>query len=356
MRASARVPGKAVLTGEYAVTDGVPAIAMGVDRYACVELTTDDIDSFHIRAPQLEIDALRFEIGPGRRVEWQTDHPQWSRFAMTAGWIERLLGETEPGTLAPFRLQIDTAELFLEHQGEQIKLGLGSSAAVLVGLDQVLADYLGRESDQSSQHTLDRLLPIYRDGQGGQGSGIDLACSIFGGLIEFRGRSPGPEIRPTRLPAGLELLFVWTGQSASTPDLLARYRDWQQRSPARFERWIAAAASNIDQVREALDAGDAPALIELFRAYGRAMSTIGGFMGVDLTPGVHRALMEQADRLGLAAKPSGAGVGDLALVAGNDPRAMERMRQWLRDHGHPALVLSPASAGARLDGCGDRRS
>jgi len=353
MRVRARVPGKAVLTGEYAVTDGLPAIAMAVDRSARVELTTDAIDEFHVCAPQLGIDALRFEFGPRGRIEWQTDHPRWSRFSMTAGWIEHLLAEVEPGALAPFRLQVDTAELFLEHQGRRIKLGLGSSAAVLVGLDRVLATYLGRNADASANETLARLLPVYRDGQGGQGSGIDLACSIFGGLIEFRIGSSGPEVRRCELPAGLELLFVWTGQAASTPELLARYRAWQHRSSDRFERWIETAGSNLDRVRQALVAGDAQAVVELFRAYGRAMSTIGGFIGVDLTPGVHRALMEQADRLGLAAKPSGAGVGDLALIAGADPRAMARMRQWLSDQGHPALALSPADAGAGLHAGGD---
>jgi phosphomevalonate kinase len=265
---------------------------------------------------------------------------------MTAGWIERLIGDVVSKSLAPFRLVIDTAELFLQHEGREIKLGLGSSAAVLVGLDKVLADYLGRSGDSSPHDTLGRLLPIYRDGQGGQGSGIDLACSIFGGVIEFEARPSGPRVRPRELPAGLELLFVWTGQSASTPALLAMYRDWQRQTPDRFARWIESAGDNLDRFRQALTAGDASAMVELLRAYGRAMSTIGGFMGVDLTPGVHRALMEQADRLGLAAKPSGAGVGDLALIAGVDSRAMERMRRWLSDHGYPALALSPASAGA----------
>ena len=353
MRVRARVPGKVVLTGEYAVTDGLPAIAMAVDRYALVELTTDAVETCHVHAPQLEIEALGFEIGPQGRIDWQTDHPQWSRFSMTAGWIERLLDGVEPGSLRPFRLGIDTSELFLEHRGRRIKLGLGSSAAVLVGLDRVLSAYLGRNRDSSPQETLGRLLPIYRDGQGGQGSGIDLACSIFGGLIDFESGSAGPEVDPCERPDGLELLFVWTGQSASTPELLASYRAWQRRSPERFARWLEEASSNLDRVRRALAVGDGSALVELFRAYGRAMSTIGGFMGVDLTPGVHRALMDQADRFGLAAKPSGAGVGDLALVAGTDPRAMARMRQWLSDQGHPVLALSPAREGVSLDVGGD---
>lgn len=341
-----RAPGKAVLMGEYAVTDGLPAFAVAVDRFADVALTPCAHDQAGLSAPQVWPESIGFRIGEGCALDWETDSAGWSRVRWTAGLIDRLIDVLNPSRLEPFRLRIDTASLFIEHEGQRSKLGLGSSSAIAVGLFAVLAKHLAGGRSLAPDAVLTTLLPVYQDAQGGQGSGIDLAAAIHGGLIEFRNRQGETSARALEWPEGLMIDFVWTGKPASTPKLLAQYREWQKARPHQAARWHRMADNLLEAGRAALGRGDAEELLGLLGEYGRGMSTMGRWMGVDLTPDVHLGIMQQAERLGLAAKPSGAGVGDLALIAGTCADAMAQMRRWLRSQRIPRLDMQPAHSGA----------
>ncbi|MEN1728193.1 MAG: hypothetical protein AAGJ52_07105 [Pseudomonadota bacterium] len=352
MTLQARVPGKAVLIGEYAVTDGLPAMVMALDRHAVVSIEGCGSDDCHVLAPQLSTQAYRFRIDQSNSLQWQRDHHDWAAFDWTARLIERLLelhGAVGAGAggLSPFRLEIDTAALYFQLDRQRIKLGLGSSSAITVGLDRVLEAFLDPTECTPEQRLL-RLLPVYRAAQGNQGSGIDLACSIQGGVVEFQRRSGAIRSEPIALPRALQWLFAWTGVPASTPELLSKYQDWQARKPVAAGEWRQRAKTLVDNYRQACLDEDASRVLGALRAYGHEMRTIGRFMGVDLTAGAHDAIMQQADVLGLAAKPSGAGVGDLSIIAGTDPEAMQAMRAWLVSRNVPEVAMNIELEGASL--------
>jgi len=385
MRWLAKVPGKAVLIGEYAVTDGLPAYAMAVDRYAKVWLEPCSADACQLEAPQLCADPFFFQLDSNGVVNWDRDHKDWQKVAWTANLIDRLLGGVLDQHLAadskqalmPFRLTIDTSALFLDlpHDDQyddqfddqsrpRVKLGLGSSSAIAVGLFLVLLQHVqqsSRPDDQllpTPESTLNTLLPVYREAQNGQGSGIDLAAAIYGGLVVFSNRQSGQcateqlRVNSARWPDSLLLDFAWTGRSASTTTLLKHYRQWQQTSPDQATQWNRRARTMLKETAQALSAEDADLLVQLLSAYGRAMSTIGGWMGLDLTPETHLMIMQQAKRLGLAAKPSGAGVGDLALIAGTDAKAMQQMRDWMSTQGITRVAMNLSPEGARVERVG----
>jgi mevalonate kinase len=343
-----RVPGKAVLLGEYAVTDGLAAYSLAVNRCAEVRLTPCSKGQGGLLAPQVWPETVGFRIEERSTLRWDSEARGWSRVRWTAGLIDRLLEVFDPAELVPFELAIDTASLFIDHQGQRHKLGLGSSSAITVGLFKVLAKFLDQAGPEAPDELLATLLPVYRALQQGQGSGIDLATSIHGGLIEFRHRAGQVETRSQAWPDGVLIDFAWTGHPASTPELLLRYRDWQQARPDQAARWHRMASDLLDAAARALSRGDAEALVGLIGEYGRGMSTIGGWMGVDLTPDVHLRIMQRAEQLGLAAKPSGAGVGDLALIAGTCPEAMASMRHWLHSEGIARVEMQAMNAGAEL--------
>jgi len=350
MRYRCRVPGKAVLMGEYAVTDGLPAYALAVDRFAEVSLSACSNDQAGLRAPQVWPEIIGFQVDDDDRVlDWDSGSDGWSQLGWTAGLIDRLIEVLAPARLAPFQLQIDTSSLFIEHDDEHSKLGLGSSSAIAVGLFRVLAGFFGMRALRP-EALLSTLLPVYQAAQQGQGSGIDLATSIHGGLIEFSNQQGETRVRSRDWPDGLLVDFAWTGRPASTPKLLLCYRQWQQDRPDQAERWHQTASSLLNDGAAALSSGDTDKLVGVLGEYGRGMSTIGGWMGVDLTSDVHLRIMHQAERMGLAAKPSGAGVGDLALIAGTCAEAMAAMRDWLASENILRVEMHPASAGASLDG------
>jgi phosphomevalonate kinase len=353
MTLRSRAPGKAVLLGEYAVTDGLPAISLAVDRSAEVTLTPCDAGDSGLSAPQIWPEAVPFAVTSDGRLAWDRGSGGWPAVAWTAGLIDRLIEALGAARLAPFKLLVDTSELFIEHAGqgepvERSKLGLGSSSAISVALTQVLTAHLKRHDDLEGDALLQWLLPVYRAAQEGQGSGIDLATAIHGGLIEFSNQEGEIVTKRHAWPEGLLIDFAWTGRAASTPKLLARYRQWQSSRPDQAAQWHALAADWMAEAHAALIAGEAEHLVRLVGAYGRGMSTIGGWMDVDLTADVHRRIMHRAEQLGLAAKPSGAGVGDLAVIAGTSEDAMVDMRRWLASEHITRVEMEAAGRGASI--------
>jgi len=356
----ARAPGKAVLLGEYAVLDGAPALSMAVNRYARVTLRSCGSDACQVTAPQLGIEPVPFSLGSQGGIRWQVDAPGWPELQRTAELLGYLHARASRrfGPAGPFQLHIDTSELFLpagkSGQAQPVKLGLGSSSAVAVALDAVLRRFFGGQAETGlTTRALNRLLEPYRRGQDGRGSGIDLATSLCGGVIGFRlpvgSADESPLIERMTLPPGLMMLFAWTGEPASTSELLERYRRGQARQPEKARAIFQQMSTIAAQARQAIDRGDAEALMASLRAYGHGMGTMGDQMGVSLISERHAAIMRQAEDLGLVAKPSGAGVGDLALIAGTDPSRIEAMRRWLEQQSIPDVALALDEDGVQVN-------
>ncbi len=357
---TASAPGKAVLLGEYAVLDGAPALSMAVNRYARVSLWPCTPDASRLEAPQLGIEPVAFSRNASGAIQWDMTAPGWPALRRTAELLSFLDARAASrfGPAGPFRLRIDTSELFLpvvsSSQSPPVKLGLGSSSAVAVGLDAVLRLFFGgKTEDGLTTRALTRLLEPYRRGQDGHGSGIDLATSLCGGVIGFQlvsdSHQESPLIERLTLPPGLMMLFAWTGRSASTTQLLERYRDWQVIQPEKARAVLENLRTIAIDARQSIDRDDAEALMAALRAYGHGMGTMGDQMGVSLISERHAAIMSQAEELGLVAKPSGAGVGDLALIAGTDPNRMEAMRRWLDKQSIPEVPLALDENGVQVE-------
>jgi len=99
----------------------------------------------------------------------------------------------------------------------------------------------------------------------------------------------------------------------------------------------------------AVTANDADGLIRAADAYGQAMAALGDAAGCEIVTRPHTQLAALARRHGGAAKPSGAGGGDLgvAFTVGND--ATQRLREDARAAGLTLLSLGAAAPGLRLE-------
>src|SRR4029453_18770892 len=133
------------------------------------------------------------------------------------------------------------------------KLGLGRSAATLVAATAALAP------SSTAAEVLDRALEANALFQGGQGSGADIAAAVHGGVIEARRADARLQITRRALPPGLHLVAGWTGTSAHTPPLLARFAGGPPppplADPARTATAAARAAPRA-QARALLEAVD----------------------------------------------------------------------------------------------------
>jgi phosphomevalonate kinase len=159
------------------------------------------------------------------------------------------------------------------------KAGFGGSAAAVVA---------GR---LAAGLALERAAAVHSQVQGG-GSGIDVFASVRGGVRRF------PHGEEVEAPP---FLAVYSGQAAATGQRVARYRAWDGR-----ERFV-------DESRALVAAFAAEPLRVVTEAYALvcAMARDAG-IAYDLE--AFRAIARIAAEHGGAAKPSGAGGGDVAVV------------------------------------------
>jgi phosphomevalonate kinase len=307
MRVVARAPGKLVVLGEYAVLAGAPALVVAVDRYCRAEITASDDSRCHLTtaAPQPR----------------QASFPPGS--ASGAELVDRVVEAWPAGSSGPWRGTLDSGELY----GESGKLGLGSSAAALTAWAGAWASYARGSAVDKNPATLQVLIGLHRAFQGGCGSGLDVAASLFGGAIRYRLTAGSePQVGSVRLPKSVGFLGVFAGHSASTPDLLARYGEWRQHARREADRQLRAMGETARAGCKSAEAGDGVGFLEAVAEYGQQLERLGESMGGEIMTDAHRKILGHATRFGVVYKVSGAGGGDLGLACSADREALEAFK------------------------------
>ena len=355
-------PGSVLLLGEYAVTepDG-PGVAMAIDPQVRATLTPGG-------SPRIlgRMGARRFTWTPKR-----CDSPLFAALVAECG--------PPAGTIT-----VDSTEF----AGPHGKLGLGSSAAVVVAVAALLAEprqaaecasasgsgESGASSDDDAggadrseagrigprgelptggaagrdagrRRVFAAALAAHRAAQGGRGSGYDVATSVWGGVVQFSGGRT-PHALPHRSRALPALYLVQGAAPLETPAALARYREWRQREPDAANRFVLRSREVVEQF---LAADDATACCAAIFAGGELIRWLGARIGVAVEPPELRRRLDRLRARGWAAKPVGAGgeLGIAAAPAGTRPPDVPDGAD-----GAYALPLRPAEGVRRLDRSG----
>jgi phosphomevalonate kinase len=133
-------------------------------------------------------------------------------------------------------------------------------------------------------------------------------------------RAPGrtPLVRKVSCPAGLALRVFWTGSSASTPALIQGVRALAARAPAVYSSLIDDMRHTADEFVHSFLNNDARGAIGHADQYGRLLEKLGTVAGVPIVTAPFVAAAALARSLGGAAKPSGAGGGDVGVALFDD--------------------------------------
>jgi len=315
---TARAPGKLFLTGEWAVLRGAPALVAAVDRHAVVTLEpgTDGL------AVESLAEGRRDRLDVGRDAPL----PGGDAGAVLAAVRQR--GATERA----LHVVVDSRAFLV---GER-KLGLGRSAATLVAATAALAP------SASAAEILDRALEANAMFQGGQGSGADIAAAVHGGVIEARRRDGCLQVTRRALPPGLHLVAGWTGTSAHTPPLLARF------AAAPPPPALADLARTAIAAADAAARGDAAALLEAVDRSATLLVRLGEETGLPLVPPELAALVRAANQIGVAAKPSGAGGGDCGIALASSRAQAAAVRAAWQAAGVLPLPIAIAEQGVAV--------
>lgn len=269
-------PGKLVLTGAYAVLEGAPAIVVATSRGAHADGARKALEA----TPE-----VRAAIGDG------VDAPH-----------------------------VDASSMFVGAR----KLGLGASAAILV------ASLAAREAEKG----LDLSAPAFRDAlfararaahaeaQGG-GSGVDVAASVYGGVLRYTLTSR----THVRLPSSTKLTVLACPTSARTAELRSQVDALVTSNPVVHAACLNELSMIAVDAAAAVERNDHDALVSAIRRALRGLARLGAASGAPIVPAGFDALADLAAKEGAALCVAGAGGGDVAAFVGHEaptPAFLER--------------------------------
>lgn len=289
----AHAPGKVVLSGEYAVLFGAPAVSMAVDRRAAVS---------HGNA------ATR---GDSKLLDT----------------VCATLGIAVPES----PLKLDTDGFRDDHSGT--KYGIGSSAALTVALVAFLSDDADSEDD-----IVGLAQAAHRSFQDGKGSGVDIATSTDGGVILFRMNSADSEA--LLWPDGLMYSLFWSGTAADTTTRLAALDD---TTPTALSRAAESTA-------RAWQSGDAENVMDSYREYLPVLAEFDAEHGLGIFAAGHDSIGALAEPLDVIYKPCGAGGGDVGIALATDAESLSLFEHAAESAGFRRLDMSIDWRGVAVEG------
>jgi phosphomevalonate kinase len=294
----ARAPGKLVLSGAYSVLEGAPALVAAVDRYAVADASRP-------------ADFIPAEVRASIAAGHLRDAPWFDASALRA---------SDPSG------------------GPSRKLGLGSSAAILVAS---LAASAPPDAPLPLDSLFERALAAHRAAQGG-GSGVDVAASVFGGVLVCRLAPDGHlTATPHALPEGTVVEVFSSSVSAETRSLLAAVRDFKTRDPSAYRALLARASSAAEAALTSTSPTDLARAVAL---QARALGELGTLAGAPILPPEVAKLAAAAEAEGATVSPSGAGGGDVSIFIGLAP-ASDALLELASSLGLERLDLRIGAAG-----------
>lgn len=325
LAATASAPAKLVLSGEYAVLFGAPALVLAIDRAVDVHITPREDAMWSLAAPGFSDDAELFSVKSGA-IRFLTDEAgkRWQ----LAGAVLAAAGlDDESGA----DIVIDSRALYSDGR----KLGLGSSAAVCVALGRALNAAAGATFDMPS------LAALHRDLQGGRGSGVDVAAAWCGGLVTVTSVDASLDVAATDGSAHAVLRLVDTGVASATGAMLERLDAWRTTA-ADAEPAIATLCAAANDAVAHWRAGAAQRAIA---GYAKALAEFDRDSGLGIVSAEHRALAAIAASTSVAYKPSGAGGGDIGIAVADDAAGLAAFDVAARAAG---FSVWPVAASASL--------
>lgn len=290
---SVRVPGKVMLSGEYAVLHGGTTVLMPVPRFLTVTETTENDPSKY--SPVVR-SAMGFPID--ELHEYECDHG--------IGGVD-----------------VDYSEFYAtDESGKKVKLGIGSSAAEAVGVISLRFERAGLEWDEHAEMIAAYADHVHRTVQGGIGSGADVAACAFRKPIKFKHSQQGILVDQVVQSPDVDKIpmhLVWSGQPANTRMMVERFEQWVSRSDERTIRLMQQLLKTASDVSHLWFKVDEKELFSYLDKFVAILIACTSRAGIPFILPIHAELAKWAEEHGGRAKPTGAGGGDMILLLGGLP-------------------------------------
>lgn len=338
----ASVPGKVIITGEYAVAFGQSAIGVAINRLSKATL------SCHPAAPNTEA-MLTLQLPQlhkkrtlsAQQVQQLADHVAQQHKAFLAGQIplSRLFSDPEDLLLAALGYGISTNQLavqqnldFTLHSELIMGGGMGSSASTIAAL---LAALLHANHCPFDKHGLYQQVQVIEHWQHGRSSGLDPRLCVYGGMHFLQ----GGQYRQLDISIPPQWFLVSSGKPQSSTGECVELVRQQQHSESFWQQF----GEVVKAMESALLESDSNALVELIKANHRLLQVL------TVVPKTVAEFIAQVELAGGAGKVCGAGsilgeTGGLILVAGVNIEHLEKLCQaagyqyWPLESNHQGVM------------------
>jgi phosphomevalonate kinase len=304
-------PGKLMIIGEYAVLEGAEAVVSAVTRRAFARRRSAVTGA--PEAPAEAKAAYAHAVAAAGAVGDPSDTPA-----------------------------IDVSSL----RAQNAKLGLGSSAAAAAAAAGFGFVERGHEIESVAARAkvFDAAMRGHRD-ISPQGSGADVAAAVYGGFLRFRRLGEAVDLAQVQWPSELRARIVWTGQEARTSTFLAKVAELASAQPSQYRRLRDNLGSQAESFVRSLTIGDLCGVLRSTAEYGQAMAELGRAAGIPIVTDTLNKVAEIAQDAGGAAKPSGAGGGDVALALFPDDKSDQRFVSMCLERNFTLLMIEMGAPG-----------
>ncbi|WP_026190303.1 mevalonate kinase [Halomicrobium katesii] len=258
---TASAPGKVYLFGEHAVVYGEPAVPCAIERRAHVTVEERD-EGLRVHLDDLTLDGFTIEYN-GDATDRPDVNVSESLVEAGVGYINEAVEQARDAADAPdagFEISVESSI--------PLGAGIGSSAAVVVGVIKAATAELGVELD--AREVAERAYRVEHSVQDGEASRADTFCSAMGGAV----RVEGDDCRCIEGVDTLPFVIGYDGGAGDTGTLVAGVR--QLRSEYDFAANTVEAVGDIVREGErALQAGDLSELGELMDFNHGLLSALG---------------------------------------------------------------------------------
>ena len=272
-------PGKLFLIGEYAVLEDGPAVLAAVNRRAVAQYLPG-------------LDPMSPVVGEAVRV------------------ARAEIGEAS--SALPAGSVLASSEDF-ENDGK--KIGLGSSSAVAVAAVGAVFEAVGMPVAKNRDRIFSLAYAAHRAAQGGAGSGADVATAAYGGLVKVVRQGEGaPLVESLAIPTSLHAVVFWTGKPVATTGMIQAVQKFARKDRLAYQELIGNLRETAEKFLAGLQEGNATAMVAAAGRYGRLLEQLGVAAQAPIVTDVFKRPADLAKELGGAAKPSGAGGGDIGIA------------------------------------------
>jgi phosphomevalonate kinase len=367
-----KTPGKLMLAGDWSVLElGNHSIVMPLNKYVTVTVQQDN--AFKIHAPDIDLNTLDISWhAPQLTILTQLSHEQQKKFLTTQKALEVVLSyiheqnqehteKTNTHEINPFSLTINSEISTIKlPDGTITKPGLGSSAAVTVGIITALLDFHNFDiTSVIAKNIIFKLSYLaHIQSQSVMGSGFDIAVCTYEKVIMYQRFDPvwlvkkiqttpsltelvntkWPQltIAPMILPEDMRVLTGFVGKSAQTTNLLSLVQNFKKNNPEKYRELMSALDSIVKNLIEKLTQNNTKNhndIIELIKQHRNLLKTLSQYCDNNLETPELTKLITIAEQYDAGAKFSGAGGGDCGIALCFDQQTEENIKaSWLENN------------------------